>query len=234
MEAESNNNDDNHSPSARSGLSSLYKQASQASRILVISRVSNRKVLPWMVSAAGAIRCFDTVSLSRKLSLHRHAMVPILLHVFLWDRGANYANVGSIRARAMSTLTQSLPSDQAHVGDENQVVPLDMEDELDDYVIRVSHDCPDITLERDSVGDFSFRLRDFALTDNWVWCGLLLLFFFFGIWFFMYIKRYTVFVHIVSSAGIGLHGCWFGVAICNIPIINLHIEYSVTIFTFFF
>ncbi|KAL7121017.1 hypothetical protein ACP275_02G157800 [Erythranthe tilingii] len=52
-------------PSERSGLSSLYKQASLASRLLVVSRISNRKVLPWMVSPAGAIRCFDTVSLSQ-------------------------------------------------------------------------------------------------------------------------------------------------------------------------
>ncbi|XP_012845827.1 PREDICTED: uncharacterized protein LOC105965821 [Erythranthe guttata] len=33
-------------PSERSGLSSLYKQASLASRLLVVSRISNRKVLP--------------------------------------------------------------------------------------------------------------------------------------------------------------------------------------------
>ncbi|KAI3449924.1 hypothetical protein Pfo_006589 [Paulownia fortunei] len=160
---------DNDAPSARSGLSNLYKQASQSSRLLVVSRISNQKVLPWMVSPTGAIRCFDTVSLSQKLSLHRHTRVPILVHVFLWDRSANYANVGSIRARAMSTCPPSLPTEVhlARPANENQVLPLAMEEDSDDYESRVS-DGPDITLERDTAGEFSFRLRDFALTNNWV------------------------------------------------------------------
>ncbi|EYU42884.1 hypothetical protein MIMGU_mgv1a011958mg [Erythranthe guttata] len=156
-------------PSERSGLSSLYKQASLASRLLVVSRISNRKVLPWMVSPAGAIRCFDTVSLGQKLSLHRHARVAIIVHVFLRDRRVNYANVGSIRARAMSTSTSSSPNLGRPVN-QSQVVPLevdDQEDLEDDYEIEVS-DEPDITLERNNVGEFSFRLRDFGLTDNCV------------------------------------------------------------------
>lgn len=154
------------SPSARSGLRSLYKQASQSSRLLVVSRISNHKVLPWMVSSTGAIRCFDTVSLSQKLSLHRHARVPILVHVFLWDRSANNANVGSIRARAMSTET---PLGMT-TASETAAVPLPTEedsDEEEEEEDRVS-DAPDITLNRDTAGEFSFRLHDFALKNNWV------------------------------------------------------------------
>uniref|UniRef100_A0A0D9VK94 Uncharacterized protein n=1 Tax=Leersia perrieri TaxID=77586 RepID=A0A0D9VK94_9ORYZ len=72
-------------PSTRSGLRDLYREAKRASKLLVISRVSGQKVLPWMVSTSGAIRCFDTVSLSQKLSLHRHALRPILLHLLMWE-----------------------------------------------------------------------------------------------------------------------------------------------------
>jgi hypothetical protein len=32
-----------------------------------------------MVSTGGDVKCFDTVSLSQKLSLHRHALWPITL-----------------------------------------------------------------------------------------------------------------------------------------------------------
>ncbi|KAG6472824.1 uncharacterized protein LOC122029574 [Zingiber officinale] len=71
--------------STRSGLGDLFRQAKSDSKLLVISRVSNEKVLPWMVSSAGAIRCFDTISLSQKLSLHRHAMKPIRIHVLMWE-----------------------------------------------------------------------------------------------------------------------------------------------------
>ncbi|EPS66853.1 hypothetical protein M569_07922, partial [Genlisea aurea] len=82
---------DDDAPSARSGLTRLYGRATFAEKLLVVSRISNRKVLPWMVSPTGAIRCYDTVSLSQKLSLHRHARVPIVIHVFLWDRSGNFA-----------------------------------------------------------------------------------------------------------------------------------------------
>uniref|UniRef100_A0A0D9XC07 Uncharacterized protein n=1 Tax=Leersia perrieri TaxID=77586 RepID=A0A0D9XC07_9ORYZ len=73
--------------SARSGLLGLYRAARRAARLLVVSRVGGERVLPWMVSTAGDVRCFDTVSLSQKLSLHRHAMRPITLHFLMWDRG---------------------------------------------------------------------------------------------------------------------------------------------------
>jgi hypothetical protein len=50
------------------------------SKLLVLSHVGGEKVLPWMVSTAGNIKCLDTVSLSQKVSLHRHALHPITLH----------------------------------------------------------------------------------------------------------------------------------------------------------
>ncbi|KAL3850093.1 hypothetical protein ACJIZ3_011975 [Penstemon smallii] len=155
-------------PAARSGLSSMYKQASNTSRLLVVSRISNQKVLPWMVSSTGAIRCFDTVSLSQKLSLHRHARVPIIVHVFLWDMSANLANVGSIRARAMSTCPPSLPTEVhlARSSHENQVMPLETKEEDEDE--DEEDEGPDTVLERDTAGDFSFRFRDLALKNNWV------------------------------------------------------------------
>lgn len=71
--------------SARSGLLELHRAARAASRLLVVSRVGGEKVLPWMVSSAGNVKCFDTVSLSQKLSLHRHALRPITLHFLMWD-----------------------------------------------------------------------------------------------------------------------------------------------------
>ncbi|KAL8545202.1 hypothetical protein ACS0TY_005407 [Phlomoides rotata] len=135
------------SPSARSGLSNLYKQASASSRRLVVSRISNQKVLPWMVSPTGAIRCFDTVSLSQKLSLHRHTGMPILFHLFTWD---STANTGSIRPPAMSSPTPTeMPLPPQHDSDE-------------------SNDGHDIARERNTAGEFSFRHHDFALTNNWV------------------------------------------------------------------
>ncbi|KAL5201129.1 hypothetical protein ABZP36_035483 [Zizania latifolia] len=74
-------------PSTRSGLLELHRAARRASRLLVVSRVGGEKVLPWMVSTAGEVKCFDTVSLSQKLSLHRHALRTITLHFLMWDRG---------------------------------------------------------------------------------------------------------------------------------------------------
>ncbi|GER25077.1 phosphoribosylaminoimidazole-succinocarboxamidesynthase [Striga asiatica] len=152
--------DDNHeTPSSRSGLSQLYKQAWAASRLLVVSRVSNQKVVPWVVSSAGAVRCFDTVSLSRKLSLHRHTRIPILLHVLIWDKSVNYANAGSIRARAMSTEVHlASPA----VNESGRVV--EGFDRVDENERRAGDGHQ---LERDTAGEFSFRFRDFGITDNW-------------------------------------------------------------------
>jgi hypothetical protein len=76
---------DSSSAASRAGLNDLYSRARDAGKLLVISRVSNEKIVPWMVSSAGAIRCFDSISLSQKLSLHRHALRPVLIHFMLWE-----------------------------------------------------------------------------------------------------------------------------------------------------
>lgn len=146
-------------PSTRSGLSGLHEQASRTSRLLVVSRISNQKVLPWMVSSTGAIRCFDTVSLSQKLSLHRHTRVPIIMHVFLWDRNANFGNAGSIKARSMSALPPHL---QRCSLPEMDLETLD--GESTDSRVSSHDERP----ERDTAGASSFRFHDFELKNNWV------------------------------------------------------------------
>lgn len=156
-------------PATRSGLSSLYKLATDTCRLLVVSRVSNQKVLPWMVSSTGAIRCYDTVSLSQKLSLHRHTRVPILLHVFLWDRSMVNSSGGSNRFRALSpSALQPLPS-EVQIGrfsNETHTLPLPPEaSDPTDITSEVSQS----RFERDTAGESSFRFHDFSLSSNWVW-----------------------------------------------------------------
>ncbi|PIA53453.1 hypothetical protein AQUCO_00900204v1 [Aquilegia coerulea] len=146
--------DENGVAAMRSGLIDLYREAAKASKLLVVSRVSNEKVLPWMVSSTGAVRCFDTVSLSQKLSLHRHALQPILIHVFMWDRGL-VSQVGSLaRSRSVTPSLMPLPS-------EIQLPQPPIEN-------RVPGDAPGLTLERDTAGEMSFRFHDFSLSNNWV------------------------------------------------------------------
>ncbi|GJZ73564.1 hypothetical protein Tco_0637710, partial [Tanacetum coccineum] len=104
--------DNEDSPSARSGLSSLYREAKRARKLLIISRIGNQKVLPWMVSPEGAkqcSRCYDTVSLSQKLSLHRHAKAPIsLLHLFVDQEVAMLGNA-NLRTQIHPPVALSLP-----------------------------------------------------------------------------------------------------------------------------
>ncbi|WRX18296.1 WRKY domain - like 10 [Theobroma cacao] len=123
--------DDENVPSTRSGLSNLYKESVSASRLLVVSRLSNQKVLPWMVSSTGAVRCFDTVSLSQKLSLLRHVHMPILMHVFLWDQSVVSRGFGSARLQIPSPSVLPLPPKVrlAHQpNDDNQILPLPPEE----------------------------------------------------------------------------------------------------------
>ncbi|KAL3519215.1 hypothetical protein ACH5RR_021804 [Cinchona calisaya] len=158
---------DEEAPSSQSGLSNLYKEATREYKLLVVSRISNQKVLPWMVSSSGAVRCFDTVSLSQKLSLHRHAKVPIILHVFLWDRSVGILNAGSIRPRAISPTALPMPPEIrfSQRPNENQVVPLPTEAPSESRIVSGSSET---RLERDTAGEFSFRFHDFALSSNWV------------------------------------------------------------------
>ncbi|XP_039125665.1 uncharacterized protein LOC120261749 [Dioscorea cayenensis subsp. rotundata] len=140
--------DDKEVASTRSGLKDLYKAAMRASKLLVISRVSNEKVLPWMVSSSGAIRCFDTVSLSQKLSLHRHALRPILLHVFLWEK---------------TPLTMPPPSPPPPLTKTPAA-----EQAPRNVLVYDNDDRSGAILHRDTAGDVSFRFHDFSLPNNWV------------------------------------------------------------------
>ncbi|WOL19228.1 hypothetical protein Cni_G28026 [Canna indica] len=167
---------DDNSPgvaSTRSGLRELFQEATRASKLLVVSRVGNEKVLPWMVSTSGAVRCFDTVSLSQKLSLHRHALKPILLHLFMWE------NSPSSPARINDMFETTTPMSPPHVppcqrADEEAsttpaLPPLELlspvEEVLQDLVYR---DGADGGLARDTAGDVSFRFHNFSITRNWV------------------------------------------------------------------
>lgn len=145
-------------PSTRSGLRDLYREAKRASKLLIISRVSGHKVLPWMVSTSGAIRCFDTVSLSQKLSLHRHALRPIFLHVFMWDGNSD---AKARPGREPCPLPLPLPSpafDELPRQNSFAHVEQRVQTEVD----------PGIMHERDTAGDVSFRFHNFSLPNNWV------------------------------------------------------------------
>uniref|UniRef100_A0ACD5ZDU7 Uncharacterized protein n=1 Tax=Avena sativa TaxID=4498 RepID=A0ACD5ZDU7_AVESA len=150
--------DDLPAPSTRSGIRDLYREAKRASKLLVISRVSCRKVLPWMVSTSGAIRCFDTVSVSQKLSLHRHALRPILLHVLMWD--------GTTGAPARAQGEPPCPTPQpspafAEVLRQNSFAW------VDDQPVQAEGE-PGLVQGRDTAGDTSFRFHNFSLPNNWV------------------------------------------------------------------
>ncbi|KAL6966402.1 hypothetical protein U1Q18_032183 [Sarracenia purpurea var. burkii] len=161
---------DDDAPSTRSGLNNLYKEATGASKLLVVSRVSNQKVLPWIVTPTGAVRCFDTVSLSQKLSLHRHARVPILLHFFGWDRSLSSTSSGggggATRIRAASPSVSPLPPEirLPQFPNENQIVSLISEVPSGGEV----GDRTESRLDRDTAGEVSFRFHDFSLPNNWV------------------------------------------------------------------
>ncbi|ESW03981.1 hypothetical protein PHAVU_011G057300 [Phaseolus vulgaris] len=165
--------DQENVPATRSGLSDLYKAATDRSRLLVVSRLSNQRVLPWMVSSTGAIRCYDTVSLSQKLSLHRHTKVPILLHVFLWDGGLASSSVESTSVesttRSSNMSTSMLPVEGSRRPNENQIQPLPHEGSESDAGGGVSgHGSPPMQLQRDTVGDLSFSFNNFSISNNWV------------------------------------------------------------------
>ncbi|XP_021311804.1 uncharacterized protein LOC8057548, partial [Sorghum bicolor] len=148
------NDVEHQAPSTRSGLRDLYR----ASKLLVISRVSGQKVLPWMVSTSGAIRCFDTVSLSQKLSLHRHALRPILLHVLMWDGESDPPTLPAREPACPLPLPLPLPSPELPRHNSFACVEQRMQTEGD----------PGVMHERDTAGDASFRFHNFSLPNNWV------------------------------------------------------------------
>ena len=128
----------------------------------MVSRVANPKVLPWIVSSTGAIRCFDTVS------LHRHAKVPIIIHLLLWDRELAVPS-GANRSRAATPCVLPLPPEVqlSHGPDENEIQLLPPEVPSGSSRVVGDHG-PEIRLEQDTAGESSFRFHDFALASNWV------------------------------------------------------------------
>ncbi|KAJ7539566.1 hypothetical protein O6H91_08G019400 [Diphasiastrum complanatum] len=93
-----------HGTSAdRAGLKTIFEAACAARKLLVISRIAGEKLTPWMVTPAGAIRCFDTVSISDKLSVHRQACEAIQFYLMVWD--------GAIKVigRGVQVSSQSAP-----------------------------------------------------------------------------------------------------------------------------
>ncbi|CAO2210666.1 unnamed protein product [Urochloa humidicola] len=143
--------------STRSGLLELYRRARRASRLLVVSRVGRDKVLPWAVSAAGDVRCADTVSLSQLLSLHRHALRPVTLCFLMWESISAAALLRSAGAGRPSAVM--LPSAQAAAGDDGEEASSDE--------IAFDGDGPEIVLSKDS-DDCSFRFQHIGLPDSWL------------------------------------------------------------------
>ncbi|RWW65697.1 hypothetical protein BHE74_00027029, partial [Ensete ventricosum] len=136
--------DDEAAASTRSGLGDLFRQARDSSKLVVISRVSNEKVLPWMVSSAGAIRCFDTISLSQRLSLHRHALKPIRIHVLMWEQASTDELARCKPAAAPSVPFPPLAAE----------LPKNL----------VADDASETWPGWDTAGDVSFRFNDIALS----------------------------------------------------------------------
>lgn len=93
--------------------------------------------------------------------------MPILIHVFLWDRTSASPSAGSARFRPVSPPVVSLPPEiqLTRHPNENQIQPLPPAVPNEGGVIG---DEPEIRLERDTAGEVSFRFHDFALPNNWV------------------------------------------------------------------
>lgn len=102
-----------------------------------------------MVCSNGSIRCYDTISLSQKLSLHRKTLLPFSIHVLLWDMNVN----GGVDGRR----TESVPATSAEELAESVLEP--PTNELEEEV-----GC----MERESIGDVSFRFEDVVLPSSWV------------------------------------------------------------------
>ncbi|CAL5090772.1 unnamed protein product [Urochloa decumbens] len=127
------------------GLRELHRAARAAGKLLVVSRVGGEKVLPWMASAAGDVKCFDTVSLSQKLSLHRHALRPITLHFLMWDHD----------------LAAAMPGD-----DDDDAAEKPAAAAAETKADEIDGDGPGIG-GKDS-RDSSFRFQNIGLPDSWL------------------------------------------------------------------
>ncbi|KAF0932320.1 hypothetical protein E2562_009579 [Oryza meyeriana var. granulata] len=143
--------------STRSGLLELYRRARRASKLLVVSRVGDEKVLPWATATSGDVRCFDTVSLSQRLSLHRHALRPVTLHFLMWERLPLAAVLKGAAAARATVQMIVLPPQQGEeqAGEEADEVAFDADE-------------PEIVLSKDDSDDRSFRFQNIGLPDSWL------------------------------------------------------------------
>lgn len=71
----------------RVGLKERLDAAKALGMKLVVTKVGNERVLPWLISN-GTIRCYDINSISSKLSAHRRAGKPACLHLLDIREGA--------------------------------------------------------------------------------------------------------------------------------------------------
>ncbi|GJN12819.1 hypothetical protein PR202_ga31133 [Eleusine coracana subsp. coracana] len=146
--------------STRSGLLELYRRARRASKLLVVARVGRDKVLPWAVSTAGDVRCADTVSISQRLTLHRHALRPVTLSFLVWDRELTAA---ALLESAAAARPQAVVAAQAIV---LPMQPASIEEESSDE-ITFDGDGLEIVLSKDS-DDCSFRFQNIDLPSSWL------------------------------------------------------------------
>jgi hypothetical protein len=136
-------------PSTRCGIRDLYKRAKSASQYLVISRIAHEKVLPWMICSNGGIRCYDTISLSQKLSLYHKALLPFSINVLLWDMNTN-SGVHGRRTDSEPTASAEEPAESVSEPPSNKP-----EEDVG-------------SMGRESIGDVSFRFEDVILPSSWV------------------------------------------------------------------
>uniref|UniRef100_A0A0D9X6S1 Uncharacterized protein n=1 Tax=Leersia perrieri TaxID=77586 RepID=A0A0D9X6S1_9ORYZ len=151
--------------STRSGLLELYRRARRASKLLVVSRVGGEKVLPWATAASGDVRCFDTVSLSQRLSLHRHALRPVTLHFLMWDR----LPLAAVLNNNPRPTTVQMVIVQGDGGGERAAAAVGVGGEDDDAdEVAFDGDGPEIVLSKDDSDDRSFRFQNIGLPDSWL------------------------------------------------------------------
>ncbi|GJR91553.1 hypothetical protein Tco_0215564 [Tanacetum coccineum] len=104
-----------------------------------------------MVLPEGAVRCYGTVSLSQKLSLHRHTKPPILLHIFTRNQEVAILGNANLNTQIHPPVALSPPpqTQTGRAAKSNQVVPLGINPQDDDML--------EIRLDRDNASEYSFR-----------------------------------------------------------------------------
>lgn len=68
----------------QAGLRHLHEEANSKGRLLVISRLEGRSVLPSRVSSAGMIECCDHTEIKDTLHLAIKQMEVIQVHIMVW------------------------------------------------------------------------------------------------------------------------------------------------------